>query len=220
MKRLFLIIIILFLSNTALFCQTQTPAGTHRVYMTTGYDYAFLMTSFGYSYTFSLTPARRNLTLFGDFGEPLFDVDAGDYRVRCGGEIALLQLGKLAMPLQAAFVFRGIGDHMVSITGLGSEFALHPGYYSDKWSLAGEFICDNQWANYLDHKSEYKKIYPGVKDGWYSSDARTVRMGGKVSALFFSHLDLSFAAGCEYNGRLTLSVVPPVYGVIGAGWGF
>lgn len=63
----------------------------------------------------------------------------------------------------------------------GSAYSLNiimnPGYYQDKWFTSLMLTYRRYLATYRKHTSDYKTVFPEVKDGWYSNDSGLMFFG-------------------------------------------
>lgn len=194
-------------------------AGTHSIYMKFGLDYSLTTATLGYKYqpdSQGIYP--RNLSIFTEASLPLFQLDAGEWRIDAGVELNALQWNSFVLPLRAAIIYRGMTNELISCQGLGTEFSLSPGYETEHWSLGAHVSWDAQWLTWLNYSSYYYDwVYSQAELGPFYSTAQSYRLGLQGSLILGEDFLLGFQGGYQYNGSIT-TILPPFYGKLLMGY--
>ncbi|BEV05960.1 hypothetical protein [Chryseobacterium gambrini] len=124
-----------------------------------------LVTGCGYGYKISdrKFPYLLNTEISIPFGEKRLD----DFKIKLGGQIAVLESRNFNLSLKLQGIFRVYNNDFVKISNFGSDFSATVGYYRQKWFTGAEFGFDKAIVSYYKHTDLYKSNYPEVKDGWY-----------------------------------------------------
>ena len=124
-----------------------------------------LVTGFGYGYKMSdgKFPYLLNTEISIPFGEKRLD----DFKIKLGGQIAVLESRNFNLSLKLQGIFRVYNNDFVKISNFGSDFSATIGYYRKKWFTGAEFGFDKAIVSHYKHTDLYKSNYPEVKDGWY-----------------------------------------------------
>jgi len=188
----------------------------HRLYVTVGLDPA-VVTAVGYGHTQTILGRPTQVGLEAGVAGGGFDVR--DFRVRLGGDVALLRWRDVQLTGRLAFVTRGTRNTIYRAVSMGADAGGTLGVYRQGWFAAGEVRFDKAIITHLSHTTWYRRnIYPDAKDGWYLTTGGTWEFGG-VTGVTLGRTEVSLRAGIPrtQGGR---HLVTPVYASLGVGVGF
>ena len=170
MKKIsILIITVLFIMNSSLtYSQTinwnnlkQTDKNILNV--NAGAEYGL---TFGAGYGYHLK-SKFPIILNAEYSFPSGRNLTDDFKTKVGGSIDLYHLNDFHFIARVQGVFRRYQNPYANLLNFGSDMSGIVGYYRSKWFVAGEFGFDKAIVTHFKHTEEYKKNFPGVKDGWY-----------------------------------------------------
>ena len=188
-----------------------TKAGTHVVSSSVGFEDA-MVASLGYGYAARV--GDRTVMLGGDVTLPWAKVDVGDFRLRVGGLVPVLEGDRWRLLARLMPVVRGSESGVNRMTNVGLEGGLAGGYYGRRWFAAAELGADWAALTYVQHSAAYRHIiYADAKDGWYRTTGMTLR-AGLVGGYSFEAVDVVLRAGQDRDLRLQ-TLFAPLYVTLG-----
>jgi hypothetical protein len=175
------------------------PDQKNRVYATLAYDPGF-MVGVGYARGFEIEPIKRMLTLTADVSFPMFVLDFDHYKIDIGSRFALFD-SEWNIINRLSVINKGTDNPVFSGNTLSIEEGLLGGYFAEKWFVAVEANYEKYLLTYLEHSDYYRRIYPEVKDGWYSSTGGKWRFALQAGYTIADRVELALRAGTFWSER-------------------
>lgn len=188
----------------------------NRAYTTVGLDPAFIG-SVGYGRVVPIM--THNFQLTTDIGVATGRVDTRDFRARVGTQTSIVHWGAVHLSGNAAFVARGTENSIYRGFNFGADLGAAIGVYRSRWFAAVEGGKDKAIITHITNSGYYRSTYfPDAKDGWYLDAGGTIHHGF-AGGITIGKTELVGRFGWlkteHYN-----NVLPPVYAMLGVGFGF
>ncbi|MFC1539476.1 hypothetical protein ACFL6H_08630 [Candidatus Latescibacterota bacterium] len=224
MKKLLLVLIVMIsifaLHLNMVNAQVLSPvsAGEQSVYFNLGLEPS-VGTTMGYVLGKHIGLLNRDMMLFGEFNIPVTKFDLGDSQIRFGAQTSLLRHRKWDFSLGVAIAARKTKNSIFDAYGFGADITGLIGYYSNRWSVAGEIGYDKAMITHLTHSDWYKTyFYSDAKNGWYANTGGTFHYGLR-GGFMIGRTEITLRAGIQKTEAFR-DMLPPYYGSLGVNYRF
>jgi hypothetical protein len=188
----------------------------HILGLKAGLEYSTVV---GVNYGYQLN-TKRPLVLQADFSLPLGETLLDDLKSKIGASWDVFQVNDFHFIVGVHGVFRRYESEFVRLLNFGSDMSADIGYYRSRWFVAGEVGFDKAIVTHFKHSEAYKKIYPGVKDGWYEPPTGGNFYYGIQAGYSFDRTDISLSAGKITNQDFKTEPMAPFYASVGVHFKF
>lgn len=176
----------------------------HIASINAGLDYGLV---YGASYGYQLKskiPFLLNMEFSAPSGDNLFD----DFKTKVGGQMRFYQIKNFNFSGKFHGIYRRNMNDFVTLQNFGTELSTTVGYYKSKWFTAGEVGFDKAIVTRFKHTSEYKQIYPAVKDGWYEPATGGNFNFGLLGGWSFKKSDIFLKSGVIFTQDFSKPLLP------------
>jgi hypothetical protein len=213
------LIILLFFTTTTVYTQninwtSLTPETKQILYFNTGYDFG-MTAQVGYGYKIkTIKPLWLTLDYALPMGKNLLD----DFKVKGGGQMAVIEKNNFLVTAKAYAIFRRHQNNYVRMISFGTEFSASVGYYQAKWHVAGDFGFDKSINTHLKHTEIMLNNNPEIKDGWFIPSGGHFHYGVQGSKSLGKKCDLSLKLGGTNAQGKDQNALLPYYAQLGLSW--
>ena len=110
--------------------------------------------------------------------------DLKDFTLNFGAQFSAVRFHWFELPVSLNFLVRNTENKAYKAFGIGTEFGIYPGFFTDKLTVAAEAIWDAEWATYSTFSDYYKEvIYQNDVEGWYGNTGHLSRFGARIGDL-------------------------------------
>jgi len=191
-------------------------AEPNRVYTSFGLDPAFVASA---GYARAIPVMSHAFQLNAELGVAAAHPDTRDFRTRVGAQTSLLHWRSVNFSGTATFISRGTENSIYRGFNFGADLTGALGVYRPGWFAAIEVGKDKAIMTHITNSSYYRStFYADAKDGWYLDSGGTLHHG-LAAGLTIRRTELMAKAGWLTTERYN-SVMPPLYGTVGIGFGF
>jgi len=176
--------------------------------------------SLGYGYIFNL--GKRNLLASLSVGVPIFLLtNFNHFSYTVDGSIFIFK-DKWNIKTKLGFKVKSFNNELSKGSAFAGQFSISPGYFSKRWFISAELSYRKYFLSYLKHSNYYKKIYPDVKDGWYSNDSGYLFTGLIGGYQFLKSLEVTICLlyKATDNFQDYMPFILPFSATIGVGYSF
>jgi len=150
-----------------------------------------------------------NITM--PMGEKMFD--DGKVAINISGNT--INYGNWKVPIHLGFFSTFTSNKMSSISTLGTQISINPGYYKKSWFIASEITYDKFIFSYIENSDFYREVYfSEAKDGWYKNSGGNFHFGVIGGKTFTNNNELNFKIGIISTEKFNTPLVP-YYAVVG-----
>lgn len=211
MKKLFLLICVLIVLNSALFCEdilNPKSGGVFHIYAGFDVDPMFAITA-GIAKCIRLNAIDRDLQLSADISLPIFLADLAHFEINASAKILLADIAFLSIVNRSGIFCLNTENDLFGAFSAGIKESISVGYFSDTCFAAAEAEYDKCLVSHIVNSELYKDlVYPDAVDGWYFASAGRFKFGAQAGITLFGCWTLAARGGYQLSERLQKLTVP------------
>lgn len=144
-------------------------------------------------------------------GEKIFD--DGKVAINISGNTINYKNWKI--PVHFGFFSTFTSNKMSSISTLGTQISISPGYYKKSWFVGSEITYDKFMLAYIKNSDFYREAYYSeALDGWYKNSGGNLHFGLIGGKTFSNNNEINLRVGIITTEKFNTTLVP-YYALIG-----
>ena len=211
-----IVFIAVLFSSFAVKAQTVNWASDHRSarHLTSGQLAIDNALTYSIQYGYRLKSKRQTIINFA-YVAPFGKTIADDFNINTGAQFMWVKKGDFYFATEFQTVLRRFENDYTRLVNIGADVSTTTGYYRKHWFVAAELGFDKAILTHFKHSTEYKEVFPEVKDGWYEPSTAGILYSGIRLGYSARNTTVYLKAGRKIEQDFQTQPLLPFYTQIG-----
>ncbi|MEJ8843626.1 hypothetical protein WG954_14645 [Lacibacter sp. H375] len=170
--------------------------------------------TYSIQYGYRLKSKRQTIINF-EYVAPFGKTIADDFNIKTGAHFMWVKKGDFYFATEFRTVLRRFENDYTRLVNIGADVSTTIGYYRKHCFVAAELGFDKAILTHFKHSTEYKEVFPEVKDGWYEPSTAGILYSGIRLGYSARNTTVYLKAGRKIEQHFQTQPLLPFYTQIG-----